>query len=59
MLTGGRAPVQASGAPNIDVNHTRCKEDEATGIPGGSASPSVTNMQYDTSKVPGAKGATV
>ena len=34
-------------------------EDEATGIPGGSASPSTTNMQYDITKVPGAKGAQV
>jgi len=52
----GKTAAAASGAPNIDVNHTRCAEDEATGVPGGSASPSVTNVQYDVSKVPGAKG---
>ena len=55
----GKTAAEASDAPNLDVNHTRCLEDEATGIPGGSASPSVTNMQYDVTKVPGAKGAQV
>ena len=55
----GVARTQASGAPNIDVNHTRCKEDEATGTPGGSAQPSTVNVQYDTSKVPGTRASRV
>ena len=40
---------------NLDVNHTRCLEDEATGVRGGSIMPSEANIQYDTSTVPGAK----
>ena len=50
-----KTAAEASPMPNLDVNHTRCIEDEASGSFGGSAMPSTTNMQYDTTLVPGAK----
>tara|TARA_B110001452_G_scaffold177498_1_gene148894 strand:+ start:58 stop:1458 length:1401 start_codon:yes stop_codon:yes gene_type:complete len=52
-----KTAAEASGMPNIDVNSSRCVEDEATGVRGGSAMPSSTNVQYDTTLVPGAKNS--
>ena len=48
--------AEASGMPNIDVNSSRCLEYEATGVRGGSATPSSTNVQW-TDAVPGAKNS--
>ena len=51
----GKTAAEASTAPNIDVNFTRCVAAEADGSGWEDLHEGSHTMTYDTSKVPGAR----
>jgi hypothetical protein len=51
----GKTAAEATDAPSIDVNYTRCATAEAEGVGWDTLPPRGTAITYDTSRVPGAR----